>query len=443
MLLSSTLPRRPPALLSACAATRSFARTVQRALPRTSRIAEQKATHVNAVPSFREQVARTAKPESFRDRVQWPSAGRQVMFALGASGLFFAAASLKTEEETEFWRRHTFTFLPWQAPHSASLHHAVKVDIYNKLSAGRDSLERTMRGWPIALQAYCNATYVALANAWLNAHEGRRVCWTLCAANAAVWVLWRVPRLQGFMSRSFTHHPLSGRSYTLLTSVFSHKSFLHLAANSFALASFGTATWVWMRNENVRQGAPVQSTDSYHFLAFFLSAGLFAGLVSHVATTKIIFPRLVARMSQATQSALDNVARPTAAHTAAEAAASAGNAGSSSAAAAAAARPILPSLGASGAIYACLTLNALAWPHAEMSLVFPPLPFGVPLRMGAAALVAMDITGLVRGWRLFDHWAHLGGAAFGVGYYAYGTEWWEWWRDLWTEVFRDEKGWGR
>ena len=26
--------------------------------------------------------------------------------------------------------------------------------------------------------------------------------------------------------------------------------------------------------------------------------------------------------------------------------------------------------------------------------------------------------------RLFDHWAHLGGAAFGVLYYAYGPDFW-------------------
>ena len=27
--------------------------------------------------------------------------------------------------------------------------------------------------------------------------------------------------------------------------------------------------------------------------------------------------------------------------------------------------------------------------------------------------------------RIFDHWAHLGGAAFGVWYYNYGPRMWE------------------
>lgn len=32
--------------------------------------------------------------------------------------------------------------------------------------------------------------------------------------------------------------------------------------------------------------------------------------------------------------------------------------------------------------------------------------------------------GLVRGWRVFDHVAHLGGALFGLFYYVYGAAIW-------------------
>jgi hypothetical protein len=48
------------------------------------------------------------------------------------------------------------------------------------------------------------------------------------AANAAVALAWRLPLLQGLMARNFTHLPGSGRSRTLLTSVFSHRGLLHL-----------------------------------------------------------------------------------------------------------------------------------------------------------------------------------------------------------------------
>lgn len=29
---------------------------------------------------------------------------------------------------------------------------------------------------------------------------------------------------------------------------------------------------------------------------------------------------------------------------------------------------------------------------------------------------------------MFDHWAHLGGAAFGALYYMYGPAYWKFWR---------------
>lgn len=38
-------------------------------------------------------------------------------------------------------------------------------------------------------------------------------------------------------------------------------------------------------------------------------------------------------------------------------------------------------------------------------------------------LILLDSMGLVLGWRLFDHAAHLGGSLFGLAY-AYGGEAW-------------------
>ena len=39
---------------------------------------------------------------------------------------------------------------------------------------------------------------------------------------------------------------------------------------------------------------------------------------------------------------------------------------------------------------------------------------------GAAGLMAMDTAGIVRGWRILDHYAHLSGAAFGGAYFFGG-----------------------
>jgi rhomboid-like protein len=86
-------------------------------------------------------------------------------------------------------------------------------------------------------------------------------------------------------------------------------------------------------------------------------------------------------------------------------------------------KAIKPSLGASGAIYGTLALTALAVPDAEVQLFF--LPFlTLPIKWGVVGLVAMDITGIVRGWRVLDHYGHLSGAAFGAAYFFAGPYVW-------------------
>lgn len=81
------------------------------------------------------------------------------------------------------------------------------------------------------------------------------------------------------------------------------------------------------------------------------------------------------------------------------------------------------SLGASGAVYSCLMMTALAYPTSEISLIFPPTG-SFNIQTGVMGLVALDVLGIVRGWRRFDHWAHLGGATFGALYYYYGPFIW-------------------
>ncbi|XP_065131986.1 presenilin-associated rhomboid-like protein A, mitochondrial [Paramisgurnus dabryanus] len=60
-------------------------------------------------------------------------------------------------------------------------------------------------------------------------------------------------------------------------------------------------------------------------------------------------------------------------------------------------------------------------PEAKLGIILLPV---VSLSAGNAlkALVALDTAGLLFGWRLFDHVAHLGGAIFGVWYILYGND---------------------
>lgn len=59
---------------------------------------------------------------------------------------------------------------------------------------------------------------------------------------------------------------------------------------------------------------------------------------------------------------------------------------------------ILPSLGASGAIYGCVSLCALAFPTAHVALAIPP-SFPIPITWGVGGMVCLDILGILRGWR--------------------------------------------
>ena len=82
------------------------------------------------------------------------------------------------------------------------------------------TLKEATLDWPIVIKNEVFKAYVSCAQPYLNASEGRRLCWKVIALNSLVWVAWQIPRFQPVMMRSFSHHPLSGLSYTMLTSMF-------------------------------------------------------------------------------------------------------------------------------------------------------------------------------------------------------------------------------
>ena len=77
-----------------------------------------------------------------------------------------------------------------------------------------------LSNFPILIRSWVNVGCVAIMQPYADASEGKRLCWKICLLNAGVWAAWKVKRWQPFMNRSFMHHPLSGLSYTLLTSMF-------------------------------------------------------------------------------------------------------------------------------------------------------------------------------------------------------------------------------
>ncbi|KAF8327153.1 uncharacterized protein EI90DRAFT_1820588 [Cantharellus anzutake] len=295
----------------------------------------------------------------------------------------------------------------WRRPDSPMTHELMAIRRYalkTKLVKGLNWLKKQVSSLPPAIAQEVLAIYVMCANHWLNMPEGKRTCYGITAINSLVFIAWQIPRLRPFMVRHFSHHPLSGKSYTLFTSMFSHQNAIHFLFNSIALLSFGAAFEV---ADSQRPGVLHQphDTDRYHFLAFYVCAGLFSGALSHIVATRVRLPRLLSALSDATKAKSMDPSKST----------------------------IRPSLGASGAIYGAVAMTAMAMPETHVTLIFFPwLP--IPSQVGFAGAVALDIVGIIRGWRVFDHWAHLGGALTGMAYFFYAP--WEKIRFMLWRTFR-------
>ncbi|KAA1468885.1 hypothetical protein DENSPDRAFT_834364 [Dentipellis sp. KUC8613] len=428
--------------------SRPFSFTPHRWLPRSSQSLKSPASQ-RGLPSFREQVARSTAVRSFSEYVKYPKVGYQIGTALLLSGFVYYYAATETNQ-ISYRNERAQTGLSWP-PQWTGMSSNVRVVSELQLKAELERGVKTLLDYisfaPKMMQSVVVDVYAFAANKYFHALDGERAAYWITGLNIAIWLAWQIPRLRPFMRVHFTHDPLSGKAYTMLTSTFSHASFLHLLFNSMALLSFSQTSSLWMMSEQDRPEHLRQARDMYHFFAFFVSAGLFSSLVSHVVSTRILFPRIINQIAHNPHakpaaaplshwaSSAKNVTgstvtassgSATASVTASTAAATA-SASPAAAEAAAAVPRILPSLGSSGAIYSAFILTALAFPDGEVSLIFPPVgPF--PMSYGAAGIVLLDCVGVLRGWKLFDHYAHLGGAAFGALYWTYGAGFWDWTR---------------
>ncbi|KAF8801330.1 hypothetical protein BYT27DRAFT_7198411 [Phlegmacium glaucopus] len=370
-------------------------------------------------PSFRDKVGPLEYSDSFYEKVGKPRIRNQVIFVVVGSLLGFTVAAATTTVETEYWTQRMVALSSvWSLKSitNTDLKRAQNAELIQGLREKLASINSVISNFPILIRSWVNVGCVAIMQPYADASEGKRVCWKICLLNAGVWAAWKIKRWQPFMNRSFMHHPLSGLSYTLLTSMFSHRSAIHLLFNCLALESFGSAAYYYLlREQNKAEPQQLEATTSYHFLAFFISAGLFSGLVSHVVNTKFRYPKMIAQLASPASSVQKTETWA--------AAVAASSASAAQAAAVSKLPPILPSLGASGAVYAAATMTALAFPESQVALFIPPT-YPINIQYGIGGLMMIDVIGILRGWRSFDHWAHLGGAAFGIAYYHFGPRRW-------------------
>ncbi|KAL5531686.1 hypothetical protein ACEPAG_4563 [Sanghuangporus baumii] len=388
-------------------------------------------TRTGPQPRFREEVLKedpTFEQPKFEEGIGRPGIWKQIAFV----GLVTVAIYGNAAEYTNFDTKRLSAVFPSPFMVTSEQLRRVRLGIISeKLKKTLQKLKDTMSGLPNSISYPFLWTYVQLANGYINASEGKRIAYQICAINGVIWLLWQFRVLKPFMRANFMHHPLSGRVITLLTCVFSHESFIHLAFNSFALISFGSAATAYLtKKQQMNSEGVLESTPKYHFWAMFITAGLFSSLVSHVVSARLLFPRLLAeaRASKVAEELAHSTG--TAFRRLGSAAKDKARLGSP--------KDILPSLGASGAIYATVTMTALAYPDAQVFLLFPPIP--LPITWGVGGLVLMDVIGVIRGWRTFDHWAHLSGAAFGVLDYRYGPDFWTWIRASYARRVQNQPG---
>jgi membrane associated rhomboid family serine protease len=179
------------------------------------------------------------------------------------------------------------------------------------------------------------------------------------AINAGVFALWLILGQSPFMLENFLvswDALVAGRTWTLLTSEFSHLVPLHFFINMVVLWSFGPIV--------------EYTIGSARFLSFYLFAAVVASLAHAVVSAFVL------------------------------------------------GQPALPALGASGAIAGVILLFALIYPRARILMFgFIPVPalFGALLFVGLD--VAGLIWQAEGGGLPIGHGAHLGGAMMGVLYY--------------------------
>ncbi|KAG9292989.1 hypothetical protein G9A89_016351 [Geosiphon pyriformis] len=254
----------------------------------------------NSKTSLGPHVARTTliSPLALKAQQSPPTIWKPVIFAVVTSTTIFSVAVVVEERRRESLKRR---LQRWTNKWDLSVHdwHRYRAWLA-EYSLARQVKRLESLGVPKEIQRI----WTLIFKKWHYLSDSQKTMGGIIIVNAIVYGMWQLKSLHPLMNRYFLHNPLSGRSLTLLTSVFSHHAFWHLGLNMMALYSLGSVVHNSMGREQ--------------FLAFYITSGIWSSLVSHILSLKF-----------------SPLAR------------------------------IIPSLGASGAIFACLSSCAISWGLSE------------------------------------------------------------------------------
>ncbi|OCH87794.1 hypothetical protein OBBRIDRAFT_759176 [Obba rivulosa] len=361
-------------------------------------------------PSFAEQLARTGEIKSFSKEVGRPRIRNQILFCVFSSIGVFTFAMWQTNDATI----RAYAVVEDMLKSMRDLDFNARLRLIHEIHFRKKWVELVARPLLDRVNALPRGLVQGVALAALHhvhqlvvdSNDFHRVCWSLGALNVLVFAMWRFRSLRPFMTRHFTHDPLSGKSYTLFTSMFSHRKFTHLILSCMALSVFGRTFAIhWYQWCVVREHP--ESTQKWHMLAFITSGGLWAMLLSHIAVARVQYPRLLSRLTRSAFLGLYQRAVPKL-HNASRVLDSAKS---------------KAFLGLSGAIHSLFTFTALVNPDVGVALGFLP-EYAINMCSGLYLLTAFNLLGVLRGWSTFNHWGNLGGIAFGAFYWVCGDGIW-------------------
>ncbi|TFY55510.1 hypothetical protein EVG20_g9290 [Dentipellis fragilis] len=187
---------------------------------------------------------------------QRPAIGWRIAAALAASGIAYYAAASRTNSTTRSPEQLQAepALVGWisrtEKEELKALWSNVRMVAQLQLVTPiRDALSSV----PEVLQDVCAFVVHKYRSLRLNS-EGARAVVLITGVNVAIWLAWKVPRLRPFMRAHFTHDPLSGKVYTRLTSIFSHKTLLEILRSTLLLYTLLWVVSVLMEGDKRQRG---------------------------------------------------------------------------------------------------------------------------------------------------------------------------------------------
>ena len=220
-------------------------------------------------------------------RIRTPSIGLAIGFVLTTSALAFTSCAAWSTHSNErlFHGSHSLYSLSSLLGVRRNSELLVQDEHAERWARGYHRLAQYLQAFPQTVRQVGLDVYEGIADAYMALPTYQQAAVPLVALNTAVFVAWLLSPALGtsaWMQRYFVHRPSSGRVITLLTSVSSHQWFPHFLFNNIALWSVGSSAIQALPRNETHGNIPEADTFP-QFLAFYISAGLFASLASHLA----------------------------------------------------------------------------------------------------------------------------------------------------------------